>query len=342
MTAYEQVQQTLRAQPRVWLITGVAGFIASNLLETLLGLGQRVRGLDNFASGKRVNLEQVRAKVGEESWKRFEFIEGDIRDADICRSACGGVDYILHHAALGSVPASIDDPLLANSVNIDGTLNLLVGAREHRVKRFVYASSSAIYGNQPEGTIREEQTGRALSPYAVTKQVNEQYADVFAVCYGLESIGLRYFNVFGPRQDPKGAYAAVIPCWLAALIKCEPVYINGDGGHSRDFCYVANVVQANILAATTTRADAVNRVYNIALNQRTTLNELFATLCDLLGRRRPEVRERKPVYRDFRPGDVRHSQADISRARQFLGYEPTHGLAQGLATALDWYEANLR
>ena len=341
MTSYEQAQQELRATPRAWLITGAAGFIGSNLLETLLGLGQRVRGLDNFAAGKRVNLEQVRAAVGDEAWRRFEFVEGDIRDTEVCRTACAGMDYVLHHAALGSVPASIDDPVLANAVNIDGTLNLLVGTREHRVKRFVYATSSAIYGNQPEGTIREEQTGRALSPYAVTKQVNEQYADVFATCYGTGSIGLRYFNVFGPRQDPKCAYAAVIPCWIASLLKGEPVFINGDGGHSRDFCYVANVVQANLLAATSIRADAVNRVYNVALNQRTTLNELFATLCDLLARRHPEVRERKPVYRDFRLGDVRHSQADIARARQFLGYEPTHGLAQGLAAALDWYEANL-
>jgi UDP-N-acetylglucosamine 4-epimerase len=341
MTSYALAQLELRTTRCAWLITGAAGFIGSNLLETLLGLGQRVRGLDNFAAGKRGNLEQVRAAVGDEAWRRFEFVEGDIRDAAVCRSACAGMDYVLHHAALGSVPASIDDPLLANAVNIDGTLNLLVGAREHRVKRFVYATSSAIYGNQPEGTIREEQTGRALSPYAVTKQVNEQYADVFATCYGTESIGLRYFNVFGPRQDPKGAYAAVIPCWIASLLKGEPVFINGDGGHSRDFCYVANVVQANLLAATIARTDAVNRVYNVALNQRTTLNELFATLCELLAQRHPEVRERQPVYRAFRPGDVRHSQADIARARQFLGYEPTHGLAQGLAAALDWYEANL-
>lgn len=341
MTAYDRAQTELRDAPRNWLLTGVAGFIGSNLLEALLKLGQRVRGLDNLSTGTRRNLDQVRAAVGETAWRNFVFIEGDIRDADICRSACAGMDYVLHHAALGSVPASMADPALANAVNVDGTLNLLLGVRAHGVKRFVFASSSAVYGNQPEGAIREEQTGRALSPYAVTKQVNEQYADVFAACYGTESIGLRYFNVFGPRQDPKGAYAAVVPNWIAALIRSEPVFINGDGETSRDFCYVANVVQANVLAATVNRPEAINRVYNVALSRRTTLNELFAVLCQLLGKRRPEITQRKPVYREFRPGDIRNSQADITRAQQGLGYAPTHDLARGLAEALDWYEANV-
>ena len=339
--AYDKVRQSLQAEPRTWLITGVAGFIGSHLLEALLGLDQRVVGLDNLATGKSENLAEVRNLLKPAQWERFRFIEGDIRDAAVCSEACRGVDYVLHQAALGSVPRSIADPLTSNDCNVTGFLNMLVAARDHRVSRFVYASSSSVYGDHPGLPKLEAQLGRPLSPYAVTKLVNELYASVFTGTYGIQATGLRYFNVFGPRQDPNGPYAAVIPQWVAALIRKETVYINGDGSTSRDFCYVANVVQANILAATAAKASTPGRVFNVALNARTTLNELFALIRDLLAEDHAEVGSAQPVYRPFRGGDVAHSQADITLVRNELGYEPTYSVAQGLREALSWYRAHL-
>ena len=327
--------------PATWLITGVAGFIGSNLLEALLRLDQRVIGLDNFATGHRYNLEQVRQLVTPEQWAGFRFIDGDIRDLPTCQDACSGIDYVLHQAALGSVPRSLDDPITSNQTNIDGFLNMLVAARDQRVKRFVYAASSSTYGDHPGLPKVEQVIGKPLSPYAVTKYVNELYADVFARSYGLQSIGLRYFNVFGPRQDPNGAYAAVIPKWLAAMIGNQPLYVNGDGETTRDFCYVQNVVQANLLAACSENADAINQVYNVAVGGRTSLNQLLAMMQQVLLPRYPHLADFKPVYRDFRAGDVRHSQADIGKAECLLGYRPTHSIQQGLAEAIDWYVAHL-
>lgn len=340
MKSPAEVYEDMQKHPSVWLITGVAGFIGSNLLETLLKMGQKVVGLDNFMTGYRKNLKMVEDIVGPDAWKRFSFIEGDIRDLGVCRGACANVDHVLHEAALGSVPRSIDDPLLTNGCNIDGFLNMLVAARDAGAKSFVYAASSSTYGDAPELPKREDKIGRPLSPYAVTKYVDELYADVFARCYSFASIGLRYFNVFGQRQDPDGAYAAVIPQWEAALLKNRTVYINGDGETSRDFCYIDNVVQANLLASLADR-DAQNRVYNVAFGQRTTLNELFALLREEAARHNPKAAEAKPVYRDFRAGDVRHSLADISLARKFLGYAPRYDVRQGLRLAGDWYAANL-
>lgn len=337
MSAFEECRQQLREQPRRWLVTGVAGFIGSNLLEELLQLGQEVVGLDNFATGKRANLEDVRAQVGEGAWANFRFIEGDIRELGDCRRACMDVDYVLHQAALGSVPRSIDDPLTSNAANVTGSLNMLVAARDAGVKRLVYAASSSTYGDHPGLPKVEERIGRPLSPYAVTKYVNELYAEVFGRCYGLESIGLRYFNVFGRRQDPDGAYAAVIPRWVAALLRAEPVYINGSGETSRDFCYVANAVQANLLAATTTDPQAVNQVYNVAVHARTDLNALYEKLRSRLQPLRPELAGARPVYRAFRKGDVLHSLADIGKAGRLLGYAPSHTIDQGLDEALAWY-----
>jgi UDP-N-acetylglucosamine 4-epimerase len=319
------------------LITGVAGFIGSNLLETLLKNGQRVLGLDNFSTGHKSNLEEIRSAVTEEQWVNFRLIEGDIRDPKICNEACIGVDYVLHQAALGSVPRSLNDPVATNSVNIDGFLNMLVAARDAKVKRFVYAASSSTYGDHPGLPKVEDVIGKPLSPYAVTKYVNELYAEVFALNYGFRSIGLRYFNVFGPRQDPNGAYAAVIPKWIASMIRNEPVYINGDGETSRDFCYIANVVQANLLAATTDNQDAVNQVYNIAVGDRTTLNQLFEYLRTNLAAQFTHLQEFQPTYRDFRAADVRHSLADISKAKSLLGYQPNHRVSEGLAEAMAWY-----
>lgn len=339
---YQALQQDLRARPRVWLVTGVAGFIGSNLLEALLRLGQRVVGLDNFSTGHRRNLEQVRSLVKLEEWARFTFVEGDIARLDQCQEVCRGVDYVLHQAALGSVPRSIADPLQTNESNVTGFLHMLVAARDQKVKRFIYAASSSTYGDHPALPKTEDVIGRPLSPYAVTKYVNELYADVFARCYGVESAGLRYFNVFGPRQDPDGAYAAVIPRWIAAMIKNEPACINGDGETSRDFCYITNVVQANVLAAMTTNPAAVGQVYNVALGARTTLNELFAMLRAGLLPGCPHLDTYRPEYHDFRPGDVRHSQADISKARALLGYAPTHTVAHGLSEAMAWYKLNVR
>ncbi|MFZ9407508.1 MAG: SDR family oxidoreductase [Burkholderiaceae bacterium] len=329
--------QALPASPRVWLVTGAAGFIGSHLVETLLSLNQTVVGLDNFATGHRRNLESVQAAVSPTQWAAFRFIEGDIRDASVCAQACAGVQIVLHQAALGSVPRSIADPITSNAANVTGFLNMLVAARDAGVQRFVYAASSSTYGDHPALPKVEHTIGRPLSPYAVTKLVNELYADVFARTYGLQSIGLRYFNVFGPRQDPHGAYAAVIPRWAAALVSGEAVYINGDGQTSRDFCFVANAVQANLLAGTTSNPDAINQVYNVAVGGRTTLVELFALLKEALGPRVAKPSEAQPIHRDFREGDVRHSQADISKARELLGYAPTHDVRAGLMEAARWY-----
>lgn len=340
MTAYSECAAAMQARPSRWLVTGVAGFIGSNLLERLLTLGQTVVGLDNFLTGHQKNLDMVRDIVGPEAWGRFTFVKGDIRDLDTCRQVCEGVDHVLHEAALGSVPRSIDDPLLSNSCNITGFVNMLVAARDARTRSFVYAASSSTYGDSEELPKVEDHIGHPLSPYAVTKYVDELYADVFRRCYGFSSVGLRYFNVFGQRQDPFGAYAAVIPQWFASLIRGETVYVNGDGETSRDFCYIDNVLQANLLASFATGA-AVNTIYNVAFGQRTTLNELFALLREEVARHKPEVRDAQSVHRDFRPGDVRHSLADISRARTLLGYEPQFSVRQGLRLAGDWYAANL-
>ena len=329
--------ESLQREPRTWLITGVGGFIGSNLLETLLKLDQQVVGFDNFSSGHRRNLTEVQEIVPAAQWARFTLIDGDIRDAALCRRACDGADYVLHHAALGSVPLSVERPQEADAINVAGTLNILTAARDAGVKRMVYASSSAVYGDLGSGSMVEDRIGRSLSPYAVTKQVNELYAEVFARCYGFGSIGLRYFNVFGPRQDPNGAYAAVIPKWINSFIEGAPIQINGDGETTRDFCHIDNVVLANLLAATTEKAEAVNKIYNIACGERSSLNQLFATMRDLLASRDPMLAKRQPEFREFRPGDVRHSQADITRARTWLGYAPGVSLAQGLEAALSWY-----
>lgn len=341
MAAFDALKTGLQAAPKTWLVTGAAGFIGSNLVEALLLLDQHVVGLDNFATGREKNLAQVQQSVGPERWDRFKFKRGDIRDLITCHTACAGVDYVLHQAALGSVPRSLEDPLSTHAANATGFLNMLVAARDAKVKRFVYAASSSTYGDHPGLPKVEDVIGKPLSPYAVTKLVNELYADVFGRCYGTESIGLRYFNIFGRRQDPNGAYAAVVPKWVASMIHNEPVYINGDGETSRDFCYIDNVIQANLLAATTDNPDAVNQVYNIAVGDRTTLNGLFEAIRSLLAPKFPHLADFKPVYRDFRPGDVRHSLADISKAQTRLGYAPTHRIGEGLAEAMDWYVQDL-
>ena len=339
LTAYDLLIQRLRGQPVRWLVTGCAGFIGSHLVETLLKLDQDVVGLDNFATGHQRNLDEIREFVSPAQWLRFRFVTGDIRNPDDCHRVCHDVDYVLHQAALGSVPRSLADPQTTNAANIDGFLNMLVAARDAKVKRFVYAASSSTYGDHPVLPKVEENIGRPLSPYAVTKLVNELYAEVFARCYGFASIGLRYFNVFGPRQDPEGAYAAVIPRWTRAMLSGEDVQINGDGMTSRDFCYVANAVQANLLAATTENPEAINQVYNVALDDRTSLNRLFDLLRDALAENRPGIASMAPLYREFRAGDVRHSQADISKARRLLGYSPTHRLGEGIRAAMPWYIA---
>lgn len=327
----------LRSWRARWLVTGSAGFIGSHLCETLLNLGQQVVGLDNFATGSRNNLDSVRAAVGEEAWRRHTFIEADIGDPRACARACEGVDVVLHQAALGSVPRSIADPLATHAANATGFLNMLVAARDASVGRFMYAASSSTYGDHPGLPKVEETIGRPLSPYAVTKLVDELYAEVFARCYATFAIGLRYFNVFGARQDPDGAYAAVIPRWASAMLRGEQVTIHGDGSTTRDFCHVANVVQANLLAATVDRVDAQNQVYNVAVGGRTTLIELYRLLRELAQERRPGLRVPEPVHADFRPGDVRHSQADISKAQRLLGYAPMYDLRAGLREAFGWY-----
>ena len=325
---------------RVWLVTGCAGFIGSNILETLLRQGERVIGLDNFSTGHRRNLDEVGRLVGPADWDRFTFVEGDIRDLETCRSVCRGVDTVLHQAAIGSVPRSIEDPLFVHANNLTGYLNMLVAARDAGVRRFVYAASSSTYGDSPGLPKVEDVIGRPLSPYAVTKYADELYAEVFSSAYGFKPIGLRYFNIFGPRQDPEGAYAAVIPKWFASLVKGEPVYINGDGETSRDFCYVENCVQANLLAADTENPDALGQVFNVAFGERTTLNQLFFHIRDRVAGFNPEVQSVTPVYQDFRPGDVRHSLADISKAAKLLGFHPKYSVRDGLDKAAEWYIKN--
>ncbi|MBQ0764470.1 NAD-dependent epimerase/dehydratase family protein [Marinobacter psychrophilus] len=332
---YHDFCSGLGNEPKTWLITGVAGFIGSNLLEHLLTLNQHVVGLDNFSTGYQRNLDEVQSLVSSGQWSHFTFIEGDIRNLEDCQKACAGVGYVLHQAALGSVPRSLNDPITTNAANITGFLNMLVAARDAKVKSFTYAASSSTYGDHPALPKVEENIGKPLSPYAVTKYVNELYADVFARCYGFTAIGLRYFNVFGKRQDPNGAYAAVIPKWTAAMVNNEEVLINGDGETSRDFCFIENAVQANLLAATAGDS-AKNEVYNVAVGDRTTLNDLFAALKSALGDN-GVVYEKSPVYRDFRPGDVRHSQADIGKAASKLGYAPEFRIQEGIARAMPWY-----
>ena len=335
MSQYQTVCTQLKQAPKMWLVTGVAGFIGSNLLETLLKLDQKVVGLDNFATGHQYNLDEVQSLVSPAQWRNFSFIEGDIRNFEDCQKACMDVDYVLHQAALGSVPRSIADPITTNATNITGFLNMLTAARDAKVSSFTYAASSSTYGDHPALPKVEENIGNPLSPYAVTKYVNELYADVFARTYAFKTIGLRYFNVFGKRQDPNGAYAAVIPKWTAAMIAGDEVFINGDGETSRDFCFIENTVQANILAATANDA-AKNQVYNVAVGDRTTLNDLFNALQAALNENGVTY-NKKPVYREFRAGDVRHSQASIAKIEQFLDYEPEFNINQGINIAMPWY-----
>ena len=338
---YDEIKEKLKSEPKKWLVTGAAGFIGSNLLEALLGLGQDVVGIDNFSTGFRENLESVRAAVGESSWERFKFKEGDIADPSSCKEVCRGVDYVLHQAAIGSVPRSLEHPLETNRSNVDGFLNMLVASRESGVKRFVFASSSSVYGDDESLPKVEERTGGPLSPYAVTKQAGELYAKVFArEYYRLENIGLRYFNVFGPRQNPGGAYAAVIPKWIALLLKGERCTIFGDGETSRDFCYIENVIQANLLAALADNEQAVNEVYNVGYGNRTTLNQLYQAIRGRLSVHKAVVSELEPIYGDFRQGDIRHTEADVGKAERLLGYQPSHSLEQGLAEAMAWFVNN--
>lgn len=339
-TTFENAKETLLESPKTWLITGVAGFIGSNLLEQLLRLKQTVVGVDNFATGHEANLQEVKRLLEQEYEDNFTFIEGDITSLNDCKKAMQGVDYVLHQAALGSVPRSLNDPIATNLNNINGFLNILVSARDEKVQSFVYAASSSTYGDHPALPKKEGNIGNPLSPYAVTKYVNELYAGVFALNYGFKCIGLRYFNVFGQRQDPNGAYAAVIPKWTAAMISNEEVFINGDGETSRDFCYIDNVVQINILAAMS-QDQAKNHVYNVAVGDRTTLNHLYQAIKESL-QQLGVTGIKEPSYREFRQGDVRHSQADISKAKELLGYAPTHRINQGISAAMDWYYANLK
>lgn len=337
MTFIELLEQQMLKKQKKWLVTGAAGFIGSNLVKRLLQLNQIVIGFDNFSTGHKKNIDQVLADINKNLISNFMFHEGDIRDLNSCLECCKGVDIVLHQAALGSVPRSIHDPIASNQNNVDGFLNILIASRDSKVKRFVFASSSSVYGDNTDLPKVESKTGNPLSPYAVTKQANELYAKVFHTVYGLPTVGLRYFNVFGPRQDPNGAYAAVIPKWFAALLKGEPAYIYGDGETSRDFCYVENVVQANLLAACTDNAEVLGQNFNIACSQRTTLNELFSMIRDVVTEVKPDAAKVKPVYRDFRPGDVRHSHADISKAVNLLGYSPSHAVKDGLREAASWY-----
>ena len=337
MNSLEELITKLSVTRKTWLLTGVAGFIGSNLLEALLRAKQAVVGLDNFATGHQRNLDDVRKNIGEELWENFTFLRGDIVALETCKQACAGVDYVLHQAAIGSVPRSIQNPIFTHQNNVDGFINMLVAAKDAKIKRFVYASSSSVYGDHPALPNVEETIGNCLSPYAVSKRVNEIYADVFTKCYGLECIGLRYFNVFGPRQDPNGVYAAVIPKWITAMVRGDAVYINGDGETSRDFCFVANVVAANILAATSQNADALNRTYNIASARRTTLNQLFESVRTRLTSQFPRLKELRPVYRAFQAGDVQHSYADIRKAQELLGYQPAYDVDAGITEALGWY-----
>lgn len=339
---YEQIKEDLKAKPKKWLVTGCAGFIGSNLTETLLLLNQEVIGLDNFSTGYQHNLDDIENCVSKEQWKNFSFIKGDICDYDTCLKATKDVDIILHQAALGSVPRSIDTPIISNDSNVTGFLNILTAAKENGIKRFVYASSSAVYGDSKELPKVEERIGNLLSPYAVTKYVNELYAGVFQKCYGIEPIGLRYFNVFGKRQDPEGAYAAVIPKWISALLKNEDVYINGDGETSRDFTYIQNVVQANIMAGLTTNEKAVGKVFNTAVGGRDTLNELYKAIISGMKSNLHEFNPKDVIYRDFRQGDIRHSNANVEKLKTLIEYEPTHDISKGLEESILWYINNLK
>ena len=345
MTKYEQLQEHLKDNQNTWLVTGVAGFIGSNLLEKLLILNQKVVGLDNFDTGHQHNIDQAiqdaNNATGKDLSSNFKFINGDIRELSNCKEACDGVDYVLHQAALGSVPRSIEDPINTNRANIDGFLNMLVASKDANVKRFVYAASSSTYGDHPDLPKVEDKIGNPLSPYAVTKVVNELYANVFAKTYGFKTIGLRYFNIFGKRQDPNGAYAAVIPKWVAAILNKEDVCINGDGETSRDFCYIDNTVQINLLAATTDNDNATDQVYNVALNDRTSLNKLYQMIEDRLIQRTIGLEKKEPIYKDFRAGDVRHSQANIDKAQTLLNYQPRYMISQGMDETMDWYVKKL-
>jgi len=341
MTRYEQLQEHLKDNQNTWLVTGVAGFIGSNLLEKLLILNQKVVGLDSFDTGYQYNVDQAIQDAndftGKDLSNNFKFINGDIKKLSDCKLACDGVDYVLHQAALGSVPRSIEDPIATNEANINGFVNMLVASRDAKVKRFVYAASSSSYGDNPDLPKVEHMTGNPLSPYAVTKIVNELYANVFAKNYDFKTIGLRYFNIFGKRQDPEGAYAAVIPKWVAAILNKEDVYINGDGETSRDFCYIDNTVQMNLLAATTDNEEATNQVYNVALNDKTSLTKLHQMIEGRLIERVEGLEKKKPIYREFRSGDVRHSQASIDKAQKLLGYHPKFRISEGMDQAIDWY-----
>jgi UDP-N-acetylglucosamine 4-epimerase len=337
MNSYEIIKKHLFQYQYKWLITGVAGFIGSNLLEILLQNNQLVIGLDNFSTGNKYNLDEVKSLVNQNQWQNFKFIEADICKFSSCEEACENIDFVLHQAALGSVPRSVEDPITTNLNNIGGFLNMMVAARNAKVKRFVYAASSSTYGDHPSLPKVEDQIGKPLSPYAVTKYVNELYAEVFGKTYGMQSIGLRYFNVYGPRQNPEGAYAAVIPKWVSNMIEAKPVYINGDGETSRDFCYVANVVQANILSAMTQNSEAINNIFNIAVGESTTLNELYKHLRQNLLIDYPHLTDMNANYQDFREGDIRHSLANIDKARIKIGYQPTHNIIQGLSLAMPWY-----
>lgn len=335
MKKLEALKLLLQKEPKTWLITGVAGFIGSNLLETLLDLNQKVIGLDNFSTGHVHNLREVEALVGQEHWKNFHFFEGDIRNLNDCHAACSGVDHVLHQAALGSVPRSIKNPIATNEVNVSGFLNILIAAKDSRVRSFTYAASSSTYGDHPGLPKIEENIGAPLSPYAVTKYVNELYAGIFARCYGFKTVGLRYFNVYGKRQDPAGDYAAVIPKWISSIINRETVFINGDGETSRDFCHIDNVIQANLLAAYADER-ALDKIYNIAIGESTSLNQLFDQLIKNLNGAAVD-KEQRPVYREFRDGDVKHSLANTDRARNLLGFEPTCRTSEGLKATVDWY-----
>lgn len=326
-----KLQKQLSSHPETWLITGVAGFIGANLLEALLKLNQKVVGLDNFATGFQKNIDDVLANVSREQQKNFIFYEGDICDKNACTQALENVDYVLHHAALGSVPRSVSMPEVTNATNVSGFLNVLTAAKDAKVKRFVYASSSSVYGDSEILPKKETHIGNPLSPYAVSKYTNELYAQAFYNCYGLDTIGLRYFNIFGPRQNPEGAYAAVIPLWIGSLLNQTPVYINGDGETSRDFCYVDNAIQANLLAATVQNRDALNRVYNVTVGEQTTLNQLFSMIAKTIDE------NAQPIYRDFRCGDIRHSLADISNSRDVLGYCPQYDVQRGLNQTIQWF-----
>jgi len=337
MPTYLSAQKKLLNDPKVWLITGVAGFIGSNLLETLLQLNQTVIGLDNLSTGKKDNLSEVQSLVSKKQWSKFQFIKGDISNLKTCKVACKNIDYVLHQAALGSVPRSIKDPIRTNKSNISGFLNILQAAKDAEVKSFVYAASSSTYGDHSALPKREHIIGKPLSPYAVTKYVNELYADVFQKSYNFDSIGLRYFNVFGKRQTPNSSYAAVIPKWVDAMVKNRQIFINGDGTTSRDFCFIENAIQANILAATTTKKSALNQVYNIAVGDRTSLNQLYDELKKIIFQQTSIFHE-KLIYRDFREGDVKHSQADITKAQKLLGYKPTHTVQDGLMKVATWHQ----